>query len=218
MPAAGPDFNLPENRLMVRLLQSVSRLYARIYHRVDVLRPQCLPRRGAAILVCNHTSGLDPLLVQSACSRLIVWMMASEYYNVAALRRLYQAVDAIPVDRGGRDTTATRLALRALSAGRILGIFAEGRIEPTRELLPFQSGVAMLALRTGVSVYPAYLEGSQRAPTMLPAFLPPHDATLAFGPPVDVARSRDAKGELEPTTDRIRQAVESLRQLTHCRR
>src|SRR4051812_17376412 len=82
----------PERRKSVRLMQCVNRMYARGYHRLEVLSPARLPARGAAILVCNHTSGLDPHLIQSACPRFISWMMAREYYEIRAIKPMLDAL------------------------------------------------------------------------------------------------------------------------------
>ena len=212
-PARHTD-SRPEDRLAIRLLQAVDVCFARIYHRVNVLAPQHLPKHGPAILICNHISGLDPMLIQSVCPRLIVWMMAREYYEIPILRWVFKTVEAIPVDRGGRDLAATRAALRALEAGRILGVFPEGRIETSRELLPFQTGVALMALKANVPVYPAYLDGTQRGKTMVQAFLYPNVASLAFGPVVQTETGSTSKDVLQGVTDRYTEAVQRLRELT----
>jgi 1-acyl-sn-glycerol-3-phosphate acyltransferase len=205
----------PERRLSIRLLQAFDVCFARIYHRVNVLSPQRLPKHGPAILICNHISGLDPMLIQSVCPRLIVWMMAREYYEIPVLRSIFKTVEAIPVDRGGRDLAATRAALRALEAGRLLGVFPEGRIETSHELLPFQTGVAMMALRANVPVYPAYLDGTQRGKSMFHAFLYPNVASLAFGPQVEFkAASTSNKEVLQEVTDRFAESIERLRLMT----
>ncbi len=202
----------PEDRLSIRLLQAFDVCFARIYHRVNVVSPQRLPKHGPAILVCNHVSGLDPMLIQSVCPRLIVWMMAREYYEIGVLRWVFKTVEAIPVDRSGRDLAATRAAMRALQAGRILGVFPEGRIETSRELLPFQTGVALMAQKAGVPVYPAYLDGTQRGKDMLHAFLYPNCASLAFGPPIETAEGGSTSKEvLQAQTDRYAEAVWRLR-------
>lgn len=208
----------PEDRLPVQLLKMAAVLFSRAYHRTDVLLPQRLPRQGPGILVCNHTSGLDPVLIQSVCPRIIVWMMASEYYKIGAMRWMYDMVEAIPVDRSGRDMAATRAALRALGNGRILGIFPEGKIALSRELLPFQSGVAMLAIKTKVEVYPAFLDGTQRGQEMVPAILMPNEATLAFGPPVQFDRRNTSREVLESATGKIRDAVDALKAASAMRR
>ena len=151
-----------EHRPIVRLLQAANICFARIYHRVDVISPCRLPRHGPAILVCNHISGLDPVMIQSVCPRLIVWMMAREYYEQPALNWIFKQILAIPVSRSGQDLSATRQAMRALRNGHVLGVFPEGRLEEQNELLPFQTGAAVLAEKTGAPVYPAHIEGTAR--------------------------------------------------------
>jgi 1-acyl-sn-glycerol-3-phosphate acyltransferase len=192
-------------------MQWVCVFYARIYHKVTVRAPAHLPRTGAAILVSNHTSGLDPLLIQSVLQRLVVWMMAREYYDIRPLTTIFKAVDVIPVDRSGRDMAATRAALRALADGRILGVFPEGRIETTRELLPFQSGVALMAIKSNVPVYPVYVDGTQRGKEMGEAFGWRNRAVLAFGPEVKFDRTNTSRAALEEATARIQDAIRVLR-------
>jgi 1-acyl-sn-glycerol-3-phosphate acyltransferase len=203
----GPD---PKAQFTARSLKCVGKIYAHAYHHLEVLAPCRLPKRGAAILVCNHTSGLDPVLIQAACPRLVTWMMAKEYYDIAAMRWGFEAIEAIPVERSGNDVAATRAALRALHAGRIIGIFPEGRIEPTRELLPFQTGVAMLAHRGKAPVYPAHIDGSQRGKDMLAVFVERQSAKLTFGATIEL-NLFTRRIDLEAVTGAIQGAVERLR-------
>jgi 1-acyl-sn-glycerol-3-phosphate acyltransferase len=195
------------------MLMALNHAYCRIYHDLRVISPPKLPRTGPAIIVCNHISGVDPLLIQSACPRLITWMMASEYYDIKPLRWVFTTVGAIPVDRSGRDMSATRAAMRALEAGQVLGVFPEGRIEESRGLLPFQTGVALLASRGGVPVYPAALEGTNRGRDMIDAFIKPCTALLKFGERIQFDRSSKRKQALEEATELLQARVEALRQL-----
>jgi 1-acyl-sn-glycerol-3-phosphate acyltransferase len=208
----------PEDRVVIRLLQAFTVCFARIYHQIIVRAPFRVPREGPAILVCNHTSGLDPMLIQSVSPRLIVWMMAKEYYDIKWLRWMFRTVEAIPVTRAGRDMAATRSALRALEQGRILGVFPEGKIEKTNALMPFQTGVAMMAIKTGVPVYPAYLDGTQRGKEMVDAFMYRNRVMLTFGPPVQFDRSSTSKEALQAATDRIAEAVAGLKTQSERRR
>src|SRR5689334_8063274 len=104
----------PENRPIIRVLQVVNIVFARIYHRLSIRAPQQLPHDGPAILVSNHISGVDPLLIQSVCPRMIHWMVAKEYTTLPVLRWVFKQVGAIPVQRSGRDLASTRDALRTL--------------------------------------------------------------------------------------------------------
>jgi 1-acyl-sn-glycerol-3-phosphate acyltransferase len=199
-----------EDATIIRALRAVGRCYARIYQRLEVRSPCPLPRRGPAILVCNHTGAVDPVLIQSVCPRLIRWMMAREYFDHKALHWIFAAVGVILVERSGRDMAATRHAMRALQAGEVLGVFPEGRIETSTELLPFQSGIGLLALKSGAPVFPAYLDGNQRGKEMLEVFLARNESSIAFGPAVDLTALDKSRQGMEQATDRIRAAVRDL--------
>ena len=201
----------PETWLSVKLLHTVNRLLCRIYHYVIVREPQHIPRNGAAIIVCNHISGLDPLMIQSVTPRLVIWMMAKEYYEIKGLNWVFRTIMAIPVERSGRDMAAMRSALRSLSQGRILGIFPEGSIETTRDLKPFQPGVALMAIKAGVDVYPAYIDGTMRNKDMPTAYRVRNYAVLRFGPAVQFDRSSTTRENLEAASVAIQAAVQALK-------
>jgi len=200
-----------EDKLHIRALHGLNVLFVKGYHRLHVLEPCRLPLKGAGIFVCNHTSGLDPMFIQSTTPRVITWMMAKEFYDMPALHWAFKMLRAIPVSRSGRDTSATRAAIRTLHEGGLLGVFPEGRIERTRELMPFQTGVALMAIKTGVPVYPAYLDGTQRNYTsMLAQFANANNATLTFGEPVVFDRTATDKDALVAATAEIQSAVQAL--------
>jgi 1-acyl-sn-glycerol-3-phosphate acyltransferase len=137
--------------------------------------------------------------------------MAREYYEQKGLRWMLDIVGTIPVERSGRDMAATRAALAALKAGYVLGVFPEGKIEPTRELLPFQPGIGLLAMKSGVPVYPAYLEGSQRGKEIVPAILQSNCAILTFCEPRNFNRAARSDLNIADATKLIENDVNNLR-------
>lgn len=197
--------------ISVRILRAFDTLFARVYHNLTVLNACPLPRHGPAILVSNHIGSVDPIFLQSTFHhRLITWMMAREYMDVKGLSWFFKTIGIIPVERSGRDTTPLRAAIRALENGRVLGVFPEGRIAPTRQLLPFQTGVALMAIRTGAPVYPVYIDGTQRGRDMVQACLLRNQAVVNFGPAVEFDRSSTHKVNLEAATAAIVAAITSL--------
>ena len=208
--AARPT-DLPEKRFVSRVLHAANRAFTHLYHHLEVFGACTLPKTGPAIVVCNHTSALDPHLVQSPCRRLITWMMAKEFYDLWYLKPVFHQLGVIPVTRSGRDTSATRAALRALAGGQLLGIFPEGRIENSREMFPFQTGVALMAMKTGVPVYPAFLDGTQRNKEMLAALIQPQRARVIYGDAVQFDRNDTTRDGLSAATDAIQDAVAALR-------
>ncbi len=187
-------------------------LVARVYHALTIVQPSHLPRNGPGIVVCNHISPIDPILIQSACrDRLITWMMAKEYMELPVLGRVFKLLDVIPVDRGSRETGPLRAALRHLKDGRVIGIFPEGKISTNNQLLDFQTGVALMALRARVPVFPAYLDGTQRNKTMGQAFLQRSSSQLCFGPALVFDHLDTSKQSVDQATAEIKAAIEILR-------
>ena len=198
---------------VVRGFAAANHLFCRTYHQLTVVNPNPLPATGPAILVCNHISGLDPLLLQSTCRRVVIWMMAKEFYELRAVNWALRRIDAIPVARSGRDSAGVRAALRALDAGRVLGLFPEGGIEPagSNKLKPFQTGVAQMAIRTGAAVYPAFMDGTNRGRDVGLAIALGNEVRIRFGPAVEFDRSGTDRDTLQAATDAIQAAVEQLR-------
>jgi 1-acyl-sn-glycerol-3-phosphate acyltransferase len=205
-------YSRKETALPILTLRFLDYCLARFYHRVKVRSPCTLPAKGPAILVCNHLSSLDPVLIQSASGRLIRWMCAREYYEQRGLKWLLDIVGTIPVSRNQRDMAATRAALEALEAGYVLGIFPEGKFETSNELLPFQPGPIFLSIKSGAAIYPAHLEGTQRGKDMLGAYLVPRRASLSFGPALTLTRQEVEKSGFDQATAQMQAAVEKLRQ------
>ena len=212
LPPVTPPPKRPEDRIPIQAMRAIDTVFARVYHALTIAAPARLPRWGGGILVCNHVSSVDPLLLQSASpQRLIIWMMAKEYMHLPVLSWCFRTLGVIPVDRGGHDASSLRAALRALRDGRILGIFPEGRInEHGDDLLPFHTGAALMAIKAGVPVYPAYQDGTQRGQDMWAACLRRQRAAVAFGPPVQFDRSSTSRENLEAATTAIRDAVAAL--------
>jgi len=118
------------------------------------------PATGPVVVVSNHLSDLDPLIVGSALRRRVGFMAKQELFKAPAVRWWVSACGAFPVRRGEPDRQALRTAIRLLEAGGVLVMFPEGTRGTTRELRPPEPGAALLALRTGAAVLPVAVIGS----------------------------------------------------------
>ena len=167
---------------IVRVAHGLVRVYTLAFQGLRIETPCPIPRNGPAIVICNHVSGLDPFLIQSTCSRIIRWFIAKEYYDLPHTRPLAERLGYIPVARKGRDAASLKAGLRALAAGQVVGVFPEGRINDGPALMPFQPGVAMLALRGEATVIPAFVD-VPRYNGMLYPFLDPQMTRIRFGEP-----------------------------------
>lgn len=147
-----------------------------------------LPAGQGAILVSNHRSSVDPFFLQTATTRKVHWLVAREYCAHPAIAWFLRSCEVIPVGRGGVDTAATKGALRLAAAGGIVGMFPEGRINMTDELLlPCRPGAALVALKARVPLVPCYIEGSPydrfpHSPLLMTARV-----KVRFGKPLDLS-------------------------------
>lgn len=169
-----------------------------------------VPPGQGAIIICNHRSSSDPAFIALAAGRPVHWMVAKEYYVHPWMGRLLRICGTIPVNRGGIDTAATRAAIRCVRAGGLLGLFPEGRINTTEQLLlPARPGVALIALKARVPVVPCYVSGSAYDGTTFGCLRMPAAVRLRIGRPLDLSahygreRQRDVLKRL--TTDLLRE-------------
>lgn len=178
----------------LNVLDGINRILCRRYHRLhgDEIP---LPDLGPAVVVSNHLSGLDPLLLIAASRRPLRFLIAREQYDRFGLRWLYRAVGGIPVDRDRNPRLAVRMALRALMAGEVVALFPEGRIQtPDMPRRPLRSGVMRLAQFTGAPIYPVRLSGIRGAGKTVLAVIPRSRARLDALPPMDPEEFRTDHG------------------------
>jgi 1-acyl-sn-glycerol-3-phosphate acyltransferase len=179
----------PELHGFLRVLWALNALYCVLMHRLKTRGKAPLTEFGPAILIANHTCGVDHMLLQAACSRVLGFMVAREYYDWPWLRPLCKYVGCIPVNRDGRDFAATRAAIRALKDGRVLPIFPEGHVVPAsgRRLDELKPGTAYLAIHAQVPVVPAYLVGTPETDEIFASLVTPSRAQVIFGDPIDLS-------------------------------
>jgi 1-acyl-sn-glycerol-3-phosphate acyltransferase len=123
-------------------------------------------------------------------------MVAREYYNMPLASYAFRSVTSIPVNRGGIDTAATKMAIRLAQEGGLVGLFPEGRVNTTHELLlPGRPGAALIALKARVKVIPCFVSGLPYDGTALGSFFMSGNARVTVGKPIDLSRYFGREGE-----------------------
>jgi 1-acyl-sn-glycerol-3-phosphate acyltransferase len=170
-------------------------------------------------VIANHRSPVDPMMVWtnhhfrggaaggSRNIRVTGFLTASEYCNVAGMRWLVRTMRSIPVDRDGRDMAPAREALRRLKNGELVGLFPEGGINWGTRLRSANPGVAFLALKSRVKVYPVFIhDAPQPVTSMVAPFIRRSRVRVTYGEPIDLSKfhSRKTTPELlDEVTDLI---------------
>jgi 1-acyl-sn-glycerol-3-phosphate acyltransferase len=183
---------------------------ARLWFRLVARGQERVPRTGGVLLAANHESLLDPPLIGSVVPREIHFMAKAELFRVPLLGPLVRRLNAHPVERGGSDAAALRLALRILHDGHAILVFPEGTRGTEGRLRPGRPGAGMLAALAETPVVPVYVAGSGRA---LPrgAILPrPRRVRVHFGAPIRFASAR-GKARYQEISDEIMAAIGRLK-------
>ncbi len=143
----------------LNFMDGLNRLFCEKYHRLNRVVID-LPESGPAIVVSNHISGLDPLLLISSARRPLRFLIAREEYERFGLNWLFRAVGCIPVDRKARGDMAFRAALKALQSNQAIAIFPIGKIHLHHEpVIKLKSGAASLAKKFSCPVTVTQLSG-----------------------------------------------------------
>ncbi|WP_353981159.1 MFS transporter [Salinicola endophyticus] len=146
----------PALRLLIFVL-------VRLVYRLRFRDRHHIPATGPALVVCNHVSFMDALVLGGACPRPLRFMMDRPIYESPWLNWFFRIAGAIPVDSDRRDPGGVRRALdevsRALCHDEVVMIFPEGRLTPDGEVHAFRRGLELVLARNPVPVVPAALGG-----------------------------------------------------------
>lgn len=191
----------------VWLLFVIERLYVPLMFRWRANSERCpLPSEGGAIVLANHRSPIDPLLIwmnhhlrrDARNIRVIEFLTAAEYCDIPGLRWLVRTMKSIPVNRDGKDTGPTREAIRRLKDGHLIGIFPEGGLNFGADLREPNPGIAFLALKAQVPVYPVFIHGApQSADSMTAPFTTLSRVRISYGEPIDLSSYYNQKSSQE---------------------
>ena len=122
-----------------------------------------IPEEGPVLLVCNHVSFMDPLLLMANLRRPVRFVMYYKIFNVPLLSFVFRTAKAIPIAGHNEDPLVLQQAYdaidAALAAGEVVCIFPEGRLTVDGEIAPFRTGVEKILARRPVPVVPMALRG-----------------------------------------------------------
>lgn len=186
-----------------------------------------LPKSGPAIVVCNHLSYLDPLTFSHFLynnGRAPRYLGKESVFRIPIIGAIIRGAGQIPVYRESKDAAkGFEHAIAVLKAGHLLGVYPEGTLTRDENLWPMKAktGVARLALLTGVPVYPCASWGPEK---VLPPYskkiklFPRTKVSIIMGDPIDLSRWKGRESDpaaieeaADLIMDRITELLEILR-------
>lgn len=155
-----------------------------------------VPPDGPLLVVSNHLSNADPIILEFAFPRPLFFMGKAELFRNPIFRWLLRRFGGFPVERGTADRAALRRASAVLSQGLAMGIYPEGGRSKTRALVKGLPGVGLIALQSKSPVLPVAIYGTEFFPVNgdMPPRRPknvPRGVTVRFGDPFQIPERVD---------------------------
>jgi 1-acyl-sn-glycerol-3-phosphate acyltransferase len=183
------------------LLRFIAWVLVHTFYRIRLVHAERIPEEGAAVLVCNHVSYVDAIVIMAESPRPIRFVMDHHIFRSPFAGWVFRHAKAIPIAPSHEDpemlTRAYEACARALAEGDLVCIFPEGKLTRTGDLNPFRHGVTEIIRRTPAPVVPMALRGlwgsvfSRGAETRWPRPVQKgvmSRLTLAVGEPLDPAQ------------------------------
>ncbi len=174
------DFTIPEMFLATAILNALVAVYIfslvpeflirflawmliHTIHRVEVVDAERIPDEGPAVLVCNHVSYVDALVIGAASPRPIRFVMDHRIFKTPFMGWFFRTARAIPIAPAKEDPWLMEKAYidiaQALAEGELVCIFPEGKLTSTGEMNEFRGGIVKILERSQVPVIPMALRG-----------------------------------------------------------
>lgn len=195
---AGQENQVDWGNTWLNRMDGIGRYFCHTYHGLTKQYID-LPDNGPAIVVGNHVSGLDPLMLAVLCHRPVRFLIAREEYNRFGFQWLFKAAGCIPVDRVRNPEKALHAALAQLKAGEVIGIFPHGGIRwPVQAGSEIKGGAIRLAQRSQCPIYPVFFRGIKLPGFTLPALLVRSQVKVKLYPPMycDTLSYQECKQQL----------------------
>lgn len=173
-----------------KLAQTFCRIMTTCLFDLKVYGVEHVPAEGGALIVSNHQSYLDPVLLGVRLRRPISYLAKSELFENPLFGGLITWLNAFPVRQGAGDVGAVKETISRLQSGRLLNIFPEGSRSEDGELRPLEKGFALVVRRARVPVIPAIIDGSYDAWPKGSKLFHASSIHLMYGPPMELADTR----------------------------
>lgn len=161
-----------------------------------------IPDEGPAILASNHLSFSDSVFLPVSVSRPVVFLAKSEYFTGKGMKgkltaTFFRLTNQLPMDRSGGAASATSLdgGIEVLNKGGLLGIYPEGTRSPDGRLYRGKTGIAKLALATGVPVIPVAMIGTDKVQPIGRKIPNIRRLGIIIGEPIDFSRYKGLEND-----------------------
>lgn len=194
--------------------------FLRVWNRPTYVGGEKVPEQGAAIMASNHLAVMDSFYFPLVVHRQLTFLAKKEYFTSPGLvgriqKFFFSNTGQVPIDRKSGDAAQDALdaGIAVLERGDLLGMYPEGTRSADGRLYRGKTGLARVALRTGVPVYPVAMKGTGEVNPIGSWFPRPRKVGVEIGDPLDPADYRDRGDEYanaRALTDDLMAALQKL--------
>jgi len=148
--------------LLYTIAKCICWIIFKLIFRLKVTGQENIPQNGPFIIVANHSSLLDPIILGISVRPKVIFVAAAYLFKIGWLGYMLRKFNSIPVQREN-DISSLKRALKILQQGGVLGIFPEGGVDRQKDDLPIKAGAAFLATKVGVPIVPIKIKGAGKA-------------------------------------------------------
>ena len=148
----------PKRSYLPAFWEFIASLVARTLYRVRFRGAEHVPAKGGAVIIANHLSYVDPVVLQLACPRPIRFIGHKSLRHHWFFDWVFRLSGALSIS-ADKPMEAIKLAIKAAEAGEIVAVFPEGHISRTGQLMAIQRGFEVIARKANVPIIPAFIDG-----------------------------------------------------------
>ena len=190
------------------LVRFLSKCIFKTFYDFKIYGAENLPEKGPYLICSNHCSFFDPAVICACVPQRVYWVALKDLYKIRPLSLLLKAAKCIPVNG------ATKEVLDAIKQGKIIGIFPEGRRTYNGKLMKKgKKGTAIMAMRSGVPVVPAWISGTFQAYPRRAKFPRIYPIRIYIGKPLTFPKHQEEiinESTLSAATTEIMQSIAGL--------
>lgn len=210
----------PMPNKMANCFWRITRLFCFSWHSLTVHGKHHIPATGPVVIAANHTTAMDPFLIQSSSIRMVRWLMLTSY-RLKIGNALWNAIDPICIehdltsDQRKNAMRQVRQIVGELKRGHVVGMFPEGALQyDNREVKAFEEGAAAVSRLAKAAIVPCWVEGTVCSRSMLKHVLKPTHSSITFGEPFIPLEGQSP----ETITNEIRKRILQLSEAESARR
>lgn len=174
----------------------------RLIYRIKVIGRENEPTCGRYLVLSNHISAADPVVICASMRHQVCYMGKKELFKIPGLAFLLRTLGAFPVDRGGADVGAVKNSIKLLKEGKWVGMFPQGTRHPGEDPrnTAVKTGASMIANRSGADILPVYIHRKDNKPKLF------RKTVVIIGKPIPFSSynyDNEASGEYQRIANEI---------------